>query len=367
MSNKANKSLIGGFVVGAVVLAVAGIVVFGSGKFFTKRYPYVMYFDGSVGGLNVGSPVVFRGVQVGAVRSIKIRGDAKDLSLQIPVVVEFEPDRIEMADTGREIKRDPYRNLNRLVERGLRAQLEPRNFVTGQLQIALDFYPDKEARLVGGDTPYPEIPTIPSAFAKISKTVEDLPLREIAKKLSGSLAGIEKVVNSPEIGQTLRDIRLAAGAARKLLEHLDTSIEPLMADIGETVKDAQKLVRNVEGQIEPLASNSKSAILAAQRAFEQGEKTLSLGGGAPGKLATSARGALDSIKKAADAARPTIIELEKTLANVEALTDKDSASRYEMNNALKELSAAARSIRVWAEYLERHPEALIRGKGGSRR
>jgi len=140
-----------------------------------------------------------------------------------------------------------------------------------------------------------------------------------------------------------------------------------MADIGETVKDAQKLVRNLDGQIEPLASNSKSAILAAQRAFEQGEKTLSLGEGAPGKLAISARGALDSIKKTADAARPAIIELEKTLANVEALTGKDSASRYEMNNALKELSAAARSIRVWAEYLERHPEALIRGKAGSRR
>jgi len=367
MSNKANKSLIGGFLVGATALAVAGILVFGSGKFLTKSQPYVMYFDGSVGGLNVGSPVVFRGVQVGAVKSIRIRGDAKDLSLSIPVVVEFEPDRIEMADTGREIKRDPYRDLQQFVARGLRAQLEPRNFVTGQLQIALDFYPDEEARLVGSDTPYPEIPTIPSAFARISKTVEDLPLREITRKLSASLAGIEKVVNSPEIGQTLRDVRLAAGAARKLLEHLDTSIEPLMADIGETVKDAQKLVRNLDGQIEPLASNSKSAILAAQRAFEQGEKTLSLGEGAPGKLAISARGALDSIKKTADAARPAIIELEKTLANVEALTGKDSASRYEMNNALKELSAAARSIRVWAEYLERHPEALIRGKAGSRR
>ena len=367
MSNKASTSLIGGFLVGAVVLAMAGVLVFGSGRFLTKRYPYVMYFDGSVGGLNVGSPVVFRGVQVGSVKSIKIRENPKDLSLQIPVVAEFEPDRIEMGHTKREMKHDAYGNMSRFVKRGLRAQLEPRNFVTGQLQIALDFYPEEQARLVGGETPYPEIPTIPSAFDKISKTVEDLPLKEMAKRLSASLAGIEKMVNSPEMGETLRDIRLAVGAARKLLEHLDSTIEPLMSDIGQTVKDAQKLVRNVDGQIAPLASNSKSAIIAARRAFEQGEKTLSLEGGAAGQLAISAKGTLDAIKKAADAARPAIVNLEKTLVNLKALTDKDSAASYRISNALKELSDAARSIRVWAEYLERYPEALIRGKGGSRR
>jgi paraquat-inducible protein B len=363
MSSKTSKSIIGAFLVGAVGLAVTGVLVFGSGKLLTKKYPFVMYFEGSVKGLNVGSPVVFRGVEVGSVKSIKLRGNPKDFSVRIPVIVEFEPEKIEMG----EVERDPYKNLPRLVKRGLRAQLETKSFVTQQLQIALDYHPDEKARVIGEDTKYPEIPTIPSTFEKITKTVEDLPLTEMAMKLSASLAGIEKVVNSPEVMETLHELKFAVGDARKLLQNLDSHIEPLMFDIKETVMDAQKMVSKVEGQIEPLASNTNYAITAARRAFEQGEKTLSLEGGVPGKLGSSAKRAIDSIRKAADATRPAIIEVEKTLANVKTLTAQDSAVSYQISNALKELSAAARSIRVWAEYLERHPEALIRGKGGSKR
>jgi paraquat-inducible protein B len=67
MSKPANKTLIGAFVVGAVALAVAAIVLFGSGRFFKDMDQWVAIFPGSVKGLNVGSPVVFRGVQVGQV------------------------------------------------------------------------------------------------------------------------------------------------------------------------------------------------------------------------------------------------------------------------------------------------------------
>jgi paraquat-inducible protein B len=364
MSKKASKSVIGAFLVGALVLAVAGLLVFGGGKFLTKTYPYIMYFEGSVKGLSVGSEVVIRGVKVGSVQSIAVRANPKDFSVRIPVVIEMEPDKIEMEEAER--ARDPYKNLPRLIEHGLRAQLQTKSLVTGQLQIALDYHPNEAARLVGGGK-YPEIPTISTTLEKFSQELEDLPLTEMAHRLSASLAGIEKVVNSPEISETLHDVRLAAGAARKLLENLDSSIEPLMTDIGETVKETQKLVRNVDGQIEPLTSNSNAALTAARRAFVQGEKTLALKGGAPGELGASARGAIESIRKLSDAARPAIVELEKTLANAEALTKPDSAAGYQISNALKELTAAARSIRVWAEYLERHPEALIRGKGGTGR
>ena len=134
----------------------------------------------------------------------------------------------------------------------------------------------------------------------------------------------------------------------------------------ETIRDVHKLVQGVDQGIEKLATSADSAVVAACRAFEQEEKTLSMEHGAPGQLATSARRAMDSIKKVADAARPAIVEAEKTMANMETLTAEDSPANYQISNALKELSAAARSIRVWAEYLERHPEALIRGKGGRR-
>jgi hypothetical protein len=77
MAKQANKTLIGGFVVGAVALIVAGVLVFGSGKFFQARNKYVLFFQGSLKGLNVGAPVLFQGVQVGSVIDITIEADAE--------------------------------------------------------------------------------------------------------------------------------------------------------------------------------------------------------------------------------------------------------------------------------------------------
>ena len=95
MAKQVNKTVIGAFVVGALALVVAGVLIFGSGKFLTKKFPFVMYFEGSAKGLSVGAPVVFRGVEVGSVSSIVIRANPKDLSVQIPVVVEVEPEKFE--------------------------------------------------------------------------------------------------------------------------------------------------------------------------------------------------------------------------------------------------------------------------------
>ena len=94
MSKPASKTLIGVFVLGALVLAVIALVIFGSGKFFERRITYVMYFDGSVKGLNIGSPVVFRGVKIGSVKDIELKADVKDFKLFIPVYVQVEPQKV---------------------------------------------------------------------------------------------------------------------------------------------------------------------------------------------------------------------------------------------------------------------------------
>ena len=71
MSQRANPTLIGAFVVGAIALAVAGALILGGRQWFARPQPYVMFFDGSVAGLAVGSPVQYRGVPLGSVTAIR--------------------------------------------------------------------------------------------------------------------------------------------------------------------------------------------------------------------------------------------------------------------------------------------------------
>ena len=91
MSKPASKTVIGIFVVGAIALVVIAIVILGSGKFFKRTFTVVCFFQGSVGGLNEGSPVVFRGVKIGSVKDIVLRADSEKLTFTIPVYIEIEP------------------------------------------------------------------------------------------------------------------------------------------------------------------------------------------------------------------------------------------------------------------------------------
>src|SRR6266567_5718173 len=104
MSKKISKTAIGAFVLGAVFLMVAGVLILGSGKFFTREYVYITYFAGSVKGLSVGSPVVFRGVKIGTVTDIRIIVDPENIQLRIPVVFTLDPQKFR--GTSVEFQRD---------------------------------------------------------------------------------------------------------------------------------------------------------------------------------------------------------------------------------------------------------------------
>ena len=330
MSKQANKTVIGAFVIGAIALVVAGVLIFGSGRFLKERDSYVLYFEGSVKGLNIGSPVLFRGVKVGSVTDIRLRFDPEDLTVYIPVVIEVEPDRFSKGSNDKH----PKQNVDLLVEKGLRAQLELQSMVTGQLMVNFDFQPDEPVNLTGIKSEYIELPTIPSDMEKLSRTIENIPFDELINKLTSAVGGLERVLNSPELIGSIQ-------AAEKAL------------------KEINKLVKNVESQVAPLVSNIKNTSDAARSAFEQAEKTLTFEEGVPGELAS---GIKETLTSASDALKQT----RHTLSSVQEVVAKDSDLVYKLNNTLHELSGAARSIRFLADYLERHPESLIRGKGSAK-
>ena len=88
MGSKISPTVIGAFVVGAIICMVAGVLLFGGGKFFTEKLPYVLFFDSSVEGLNVGAPVIFRGVQVGQVTEISAIANPQTFDVVIRVKIE---------------------------------------------------------------------------------------------------------------------------------------------------------------------------------------------------------------------------------------------------------------------------------------
>ena len=340
--------MIGGFVLGAVALVVAGVLIFGSGRFLTERLTYVLHFEGSVKGLNIGSPVLFRGVKVGAVKDIRIQAESDLVTILIPVLIDLEPKRF--GDPRRAA--DPAANLERLIKAGLRARLELQSLVTGQLMVELDFHPDKPIKLLGNKSEYPEIPTIKSGMQELARTIEKLPLDQLANKLTSAIAGIEKAVNSPEVAESIINLNKTLKETKRLVRNVNSRIEPLASSLEETIKEYGKLARDVDEQVEPLASGVDKVLKDTRKLIRNVD----------GQVIPL----LSSVRNTAKLADAALVQAEQTLSTLEGVAGKDSAVVYQLTNMMKELSAAARSIRNWANYLERHPEALIRGKSGSR-
>jgi paraquat-inducible protein B len=213
------------------------------------------------------------------------------------------------------------------------------SIVTGQMQVGLDFHPEKPAKFAEFriDTKTPEIPTIRTAMQELTEKVEKIPIDEIFQKVLSAVQGIEKIINSPEITETLHSINEAG-----------KEIKPLAANLGEAVKDVRKLVQNVDGQVGPLASNLNEAVQDVKGTIRHLDSRI-------GPLG-------ESFDKTAKAAEATVTAAQKTLEGIEVNVGENSPLFYELNKSLEELRGLARSLRVLSDYLERHPESVIWGK-----
>lgn len=354
MGKQASKTLIGVFVLGAVVLTVTALVIFGSGRFLEKTYKYVMFFEGSVKGLQIGSPVVFRGVNIGQVTDIAMHLDPSNLSVLIPVYIEIEAGTFVKPNKGTIFKKetDQYKYMQALIDRGLRAQLQMQSFVTGQLVISLDFYPDKPVRLAEAEEKYPEIPTVPSGIEEVKKRLEELPLLEIAERLRNALAGIEKIVNSP-------DVQASFGSLNALLKNLDKLVRDMNSQVVPLASNIDRLVKDVNIQVVPLSTSVQKASDAAYAAFSQAEKTLSLQEGVSGEIA-------GSIKDTLASANTTLQETQKAILSIESLVGQNGQLGYQTGKTLEDISSLSRSLRSLVDYIERHPESFIKGKQPSK-
>jgi paraquat-inducible protein B len=354
MSKPVNKTMIGLFVVGAISLVVVAIAVLGSGKFFKKQFKYFMVFEGSVKGLNVGSPVVFRGVKIGAVSDVHMHLNYATEDLSIIVYIETEQAQVTTANidaaAAEKVRRlGQYVMMQEFIERGLRAQLEMQSIVTGQLQVALDFYPDKPAVYTGIDKEVREIPTIPTPIQQLTKKLESLPIEEIVNNLNLAADGIAKFVQSPELKESVANLNIALKDVQSLVRNVDAQVKPLSAGLSETIRDIQKLVKDTDAQVASLGTNMNATI------------------GDSRKLIRDIDGSLQSVKVNLNGtlskATAALEQAEKLIKELEVSARADSSLMYRFNETLREVEKAAHSLRTLTDYFERHPEALISGKG----
>jgi paraquat-inducible protein B len=221
---------------------------------FTKRVRFVLFFDGSVRGLNIDAPVEFKGIKVGSVVDIRLEFDSSDTTFRIPVVIEIEPERIILR--GGEQGSTPVNMLSTLVKRGLRARLQTGSLLTGQLFVELDMHPGTSIRLVESGAPYPELPTIPASLEEITASVKGvlekvnkLDFKRINDELVGTLEGANRLTNAPEIRTALTELELALSTFRGMVGKVDKKVEPLVDNVDKTVKAGRTALRKLQGTL----------------------------------------------------------------------------------------------------------------------
>jgi len=320
MAKKSNPKLIGAFVVGAIALVCVGVLAFGGGEFLKTKERAVVFFEGSLAGLDVGAPVTFRGIKVGVVTAIVIKYDVEKQELHVPVYIEIQPEKIEIVSGQRNIH-----NLAVLVERGLRGQLVVQSLVTGQVTVDFDFHPEIPIRLVGLEPGIPELPTEPSDIEVLKANVTSL------------LGKLNKLPLESMADAAIGVLKTADG----MLKDLDAQVKPLVESLESTSDQADRLLVNLDAQVKPLLDSLKGTSDQAGRLLTHADADLP-------QLMKSATGALN--------------QAERTLRTAQEAIAPDSPLFFQANATLRELKAAAASVNSLADYLERNPNALLVGK-----
>jgi phospholipid/cholesterol/gamma-HCH transport system substrate-binding protein len=307
---------IGAFVLGSVALAMVAVMVLWSGRLFTTTHKYVLYFSGDVNGLRAGAPVKLGGVQVGYVGRVLVSlspmQHGQPPTLTIPVIVELSSNTAIQRGTGYLDLDDPA-VVKELIAQGLRGQLATESIVTGILYISLNMRPGSRAHFLESKRgKYPEIPTLPTPLQQ----AQELAMRALTKlgqvdldTLLNSL--ITTVKNTSEL--------TSSPQLRAAINDLPTTI----AKLGAAADSIQQLAGRAN---EELMQSSKSLQLTSANATQTLEQT------------------------------------QLTLKSLRDTIGAGSPMNYQLGQTLIDVSQAARAMKQLADYLDRNPSAILRGR-----
>ena len=325
MSRQANPTLIGAFVLGAILLGAVALLLLGGGKLFQENRPHFLYFEGAAQGLQVGAPVVFLGVKVGTVKRIQLGLDAEHRRFMVPVTIEVESNIVQ-SRLGEQVDLQDPKTIRQLVERGLRGRLKMQSLLTGQLYIDLDFYLDKPARFMASDPEVSEIPTIPTAVEELATKLERFPMDTFLADLAAISQSLNTILSSEEARMIPVRLEATLSHLQSLSARLDRDGGPVLAEMRADLVEMRKALEAVRGAM------------------------VKVGG-----VAEAGSPMVASLNRASE-------ELAKTAQALQSLAGEESPTVRQLNTALQEISRAARALRLLAETLEQQPEAVMQGK-----
>lgn len=330
MKTKSGPAIVGAFVIGAFFLGIVALLAFGGVSFFSKPEKFVVYFDESIHGLDLGSPVKLRGVRIGRVVELNVRYEADKNRSVVAVLCELNRDVIT-DNRGQKLNLSSRAELQKLVDRGLRARLEIQALATGMLFVGLDFVDPKE----NPAPPPPEAPTrylvvpfMPSAItefqANLTEILNDLKKFDfagISSEFKGLLADTRKQLNGLNLKATLEQWQRTGAQIESLAA--SPEIKDTLVNLNQAIGELRTVLANIDAQVGPAGKQLTTTLAEAKTALE-------------------------SFNATANAAH-------RFIASQSGLGD-------EATRTLQQLSSAAEAVQRLADFIERNPQALITGK-----
>jgi len=336
MKVKANPTIVGIFVIGALAIAVLGLIFLGQSAFRGNTFKVVTYFDETVNGLELGAAVKFRGVKIGQVSELKIfltdSDQETEMASRIPVVYEIERSQLVKA-TGLKIDLSDEEVLKTFVERGLRARIARLSFITGLMYLELDFVDPQEypATFYNLTEDIEEIPSFPGLLAELGANLTDtvnditqIDFKGMADQLDSLLKNVNTEIEKAEIAELTVSMRQTADALTAFLESEDLNHMLVTAD--ESMMKLGKLAENLDTSVGP----TRDELLATLQSMNE---------------------TLTSLKQASGA--------------VQLMLRPQSSLRSNLDQTLMSVEEMAEAFRSLADFIERNPSALISGRKGS--
>lgn len=322
-----HSSIIGAFVLGAIFLAGLGIISFGGGGWWVEREYFAVYFKESVHGLEQGSAVKMKGVRIGRVAAINIAYQPEGGAIA-QVICELDESRVVDSE-GMEINLLVPANLQELVDNGLRARLSLTG-ITGMLYVDLDFFNRQGlVPVIGEHSEYVVVPTVSSALsgigdnlAKLAQDLGEVDFAGIGESITRFMDTANTALEGARLEELVSQLQETVTSMNEILNSKELS--GALQKAGQSFEDVSRLAETLEAQVEPLAEN---------------------------------------VMLTTDELRKTLDEVARTFTSLHDVVGPRLGLGPRFSETLESLDEAARSVQRLADFLERNPQAILRGRG----